>query len=103
VPYGTADPSFAAGGRGVDWKPVPRESTSKVEVLPMASLLSQALVAFAIEYERVSAVVRFSGPPTSCGAWMTTAKASRRCRNVGRTAFRTSSGLASWPQALDRR
>lgn len=50
VPYGTADPSFT-GGPGVDWKPVPRESASTVGDLPTSALLSQALVAFAIEYE----------------------------------------------------
>lgn len=50
MPYGTADPSFT-GGPGVDWKPVPREPGSIVTKLPMTALLSQALVAFAIEYE----------------------------------------------------
>jgi hypothetical protein len=50
VPYGTADPTFT-GGPGVDWKPVPRESASNVERLSAAALLSQALVAFAVEYE----------------------------------------------------
>ena len=50
VPYGTADPSFT-GGPGVDWKPVPRERASSVGDLPISALLSQALVAFAIEYE----------------------------------------------------
>ena len=50
VPYGTADPSFT-GGPGVDWKPVPRGSDSNVGDLSMTALLSQALVAFAIEYE----------------------------------------------------
>jgi len=52
VPYGTADPSFAGRPPGNDWKPVPRESTSSVARLPMTALLSQALVAFAIEYEK---------------------------------------------------
>jgi hypothetical protein len=51
VPYGTADASFT-GGPGVDWKPVPREPGSGADALPMTALLSQALVAFAIEYER---------------------------------------------------
>jgi len=55
VPYGTADDSFT-GGPGVDWKPVPRESTSSVDGLPMTALLSQALVAFAIDYERAGRV-----------------------------------------------
>lgn len=52
VPYGTADPTFAGRGRGVDWQPVPRDSASSVKGLPMTALLSQALVAFAIEYEQ---------------------------------------------------
>src|SRR5215210_3352177 len=51
VPYGTADGSFT-GGPGVDWKPVLREPGSSVAGLPMTALLSQALVAFAIEYEK---------------------------------------------------
>lgn len=51
VPYGTADPTFT-GGPGVDWKPFPRASPSSVEGLPTTALLSQALVAFAIEYEK---------------------------------------------------
>ena len=50
VPYGTADPRFT-GGPGVDWKPVPRDRGATVSDLPMTALLSQALVAFAIEYE----------------------------------------------------
>ncbi|MCA1673667.1 MAG: hypothetical protein LC799_16190, partial [Actinobacteria bacterium] len=50
VPYGTADPSFT-GGPGIDWKPVRRRSQSSVGDLPMTALLSQAIVAFAIEYE----------------------------------------------------
>lgn len=53
VPYGTADPSFRGRGPGgVDWKPVPRQPTSSVEGLPLTALLSQALVAFAIDYEK---------------------------------------------------
>ena len=51
VPYGTADPTFT-GGPGVDWKPIPRASPSSVEGLPTTGLLSQALVAFAIDYEK---------------------------------------------------
>ena len=50
VPYGTMDPRFT-GGQGVDWKPVPRTSPSTVDDLPMTALLSQVLVAFAIDYE----------------------------------------------------
>jgi hypothetical protein len=54
TPYGTADPSMT-GGPGVDWKPVPRRQPSDTAALPMASLLSQALTAFAIEYEEARA------------------------------------------------
>jgi hypothetical protein len=49
TPYGTADVSMT-GGPGVDWKPVPRRGADTA-ALPVASLLSQALMAFAIEYE----------------------------------------------------
>ena len=53
VPYGTADPTFAGAGQpGVDWKPVPRQPASSAAGLPVPALLSQALVAFAIEYEK---------------------------------------------------
>lgn len=52
VTYGTADQSFT-GGPGVDWKPVPREGG--VADLPLSALLSQALVAFGIAYERAGA------------------------------------------------
>lgn len=48
VTYGTADQSFT-GGPGVDWKPVPREGPA--EGLALSALLSQALVAFGMEYE----------------------------------------------------
>lgn len=51
VPYGTADPTFT-GGPGVDWKPIARTSPSSIEGLPTTALLSQALVSFAIEYEK---------------------------------------------------
>ncbi len=51
APYGTADPSMT-GGPGVDWKPVPRRPGGGEAALPIASLLSQALTAFAIDYER---------------------------------------------------
>jgi DNA-binding MarR family transcriptional regulator len=61
--YGTADPStvggaFAAGDvdsgvppHGQDWKPVLRDTDRGVDGLPMTALLSQALVAFTIDYE----------------------------------------------------
>jgi hypothetical protein len=50
TPYGTADVSMT-GGPGVDWKPVPRRG-GDTAALPLAALLSQALTAFAIAYER---------------------------------------------------
>jgi hypothetical protein len=49
VIYGTADQSFT-GGPGFDWRPVPREGA--VDGLALSALLSQALVAFGIDYER---------------------------------------------------
>lgn len=53
VPYGTVDPTFCGRrGGGRDWKPVRREPGSDVQGLPMTALLSQALVAFAVEYEQ---------------------------------------------------
>jgi len=48
ITYGTADQSFR-GGPGVDWRPVPR--TERADGLPQSALLSQALVAFGIDYE----------------------------------------------------
>ncbi|MEA3078043.1 MAG: hypothetical protein QOF60_2951 [Actinomycetota bacterium] len=56
--YGTADPSaiggpYTPGGKhGVDWKPVPRREGDTVSSLPLTALLSQALVAFTMDYER---------------------------------------------------
>jgi hypothetical protein len=56
-PYGASDPTITGGGaagreHGMDWKPVMRstesDSTSGLSIL---ALLSQALAAFAIEYE----------------------------------------------------
>ncbi|MFP5328226.1 MAG: hypothetical protein ACLGHT_12180, partial [Acidimicrobiia bacterium] len=62
--YGTADPSATGGpfmymrarkddlpAHGTDWRPVRRESTSDVTSLPITALLSQALMAFTIDYE----------------------------------------------------
>lgn len=62
--YGTADPSATGGpfmymrarkddlpAHGNDWRPVLRESTSDVTSLPITALLSQALMAFTIDYE----------------------------------------------------
>lgn len=53
VQYGTADSSIR-GGPGQDWKPVPRVDPSGVSSLPLSALLSQAYVAFAIEYEETN-------------------------------------------------
>lgn len=62
--YGTADPSAVGGSfrpgdpvagvppHGQDWKPVLRDRTDGgVDGLPVTALLSQALVAFTIDYE----------------------------------------------------
>jgi DNA-binding MarR family transcriptional regulator len=55
--YGTVDSSITGGGgasgRGVDWRPVRRApgSADAVDALPLYALLSQALVAFALDYE----------------------------------------------------
>jgi hypothetical protein len=52
-PCGTADPTFCGrGGGGRDWKPVRRELASSADGLSVTALPSQALVAFAIEYEQ---------------------------------------------------
>ena len=48
--YGLADASIT-GGNGVDWKPVRRTGGDPVANLPLSALVSQALVAFAMEYE----------------------------------------------------
>jgi hypothetical protein len=53
--YGPADASIT-GGNGVDWKPVPRSSRDSVSDLSLAALISQLLVAFAIDYEQKSPV-----------------------------------------------
>ncbi len=53
--YGTVDASIA-GGPGQDWKPVRRQGGDTVAGLSMCALLSQALVAFALQYEELSPV-----------------------------------------------
>jgi len=53
--YGTVDASIT-GGRGQDWRPVPRQGSDSIADLSMCALLSQALVAFALEYEELSPV-----------------------------------------------
>jgi DNA-binding MarR family transcriptional regulator len=47
--YGAADPSVGRGGQ--DWKAVPREPGSDVSQLPLSALLSQALMAFSLDFE----------------------------------------------------
>lgn len=53
--YGTVDSTITGGGgvggHGVDWKPVRRAPDGDVAGLPLHALLSQALVAFALDYE----------------------------------------------------
>ncbi len=53
--YGPADASIT-GGNGVEWKPVYRVGTDTVSDLPLSALLSQAMVAFAMQYEELSPV-----------------------------------------------
>lgn len=53
--YGVADASIT-GGNGEDWSPARRSGSSAVAGLPFFALLSQAIVAFAIEYENISPV-----------------------------------------------
>ena len=61
--YGSADPSATGGAfvrtknppdgvvHGADWKPVYRGEGDTVSMLPITALLSQALMAFTIDYE----------------------------------------------------
>ncbi|HUQ38985.1 MAG TPA: hypothetical protein VM030_02440, partial [Acidimicrobiales bacterium] len=64
APYGAADPSAIGGpymqgakrtegipAHGKDWRPVPRTDGDTVTALPVTALLSQALMAFTIDYE----------------------------------------------------
>lgn len=53
--YGAADASIT-GGNGVDWKAVPRLRSNTVSDLALSALVSQVLVAFAMEYEERSPV-----------------------------------------------
>jgi len=53
--YGAADASIT-GGNGRDWKGVSRESGDTVSNLPLSALVSQTLVAFAMDYEERSPV-----------------------------------------------
>ncbi len=53
--YGAADASIT-GGNGEDWKAVPRVDGNTVSDLPLSALISETLVAFAMEYEEQSPV-----------------------------------------------
>jgi hypothetical protein len=53
--YGAADASIT-GGNGEDWKAVPRKESDTVSDLPLSALISQTLVAFAMQYEEQSPV-----------------------------------------------
>lgn len=53
--YGPADASIT-GGNGVDWKPVYRVGSNTASDLPLSALISQAWVAFAMQYEELSPV-----------------------------------------------
>lgn len=53
--YGAADARIT-GGNGRDWKAVPREAGDSVSNLPLSALVSQTLVAFAMDYEERSPV-----------------------------------------------
>jgi len=53
--YGAADASIT-GGNGQDWQPVLRGNGDTVSDLPLSALVSQALVAFAMNYEEASPV-----------------------------------------------
>lgn len=53
--YGPADASIT-GGNGKDWAPVPRSRPDSAQGLPVYALISQVLVAFAIDYENISPV-----------------------------------------------
>jgi hypothetical protein len=53
--YGAADASIT-GGNGQDWKAVPRGQQDTVSDLPLSALVSQAIVAFAMDYEELSPV-----------------------------------------------
>ncbi|MGH9405071.1 MAG: hypothetical protein ACRD3D_04445 [Terriglobia bacterium] len=53
--YGAADPSIT-GGNGRDWTAVPRARGDTVSHLPLSALISEVIVAFAMEYEEKSPV-----------------------------------------------
>lgn len=53
--YGAADASIT-GGNGEDWKAVPRVAGDTVSELPLSALISETLVAFAMQYEEQSPV-----------------------------------------------
>ena len=54
--YGAADASIM-GGNGKDWEGLPRKIGDSVSYLPLSALLSQTVVAFAMNYEERSPVL----------------------------------------------
>jgi hypothetical protein len=58
--YGSADTTItgwvgaAGSGGGADWRFVPREPGDDLGSLPLSALLSQALVAFSVDFERIA-------------------------------------------------
>lgn len=72
TPYGPADGSVTGGTpHGRDWRPVPRRADGvAVEDLPRSALLSQALVAFAIDFDAASRAEVGDGGVTATTAAM---------------------------------
>jgi hypothetical protein len=70
--YGLADASIT-GGYGQDWKSVPRSPGDTVSFLPVGALLSELIVAFAMDYETrspvalsLSTTILLRIPPQGC-------------------------------------
>lgn len=57
--YGTADPTVT-GGPGQDWSAVSRSNRDNIAELPLSALVSQALMAFTIEYEQQNGPLAWS-------------------------------------------
>lgn len=72
--YGAADATIT-GNDGQDWKAVPRENRDTVAGLPLTALVSQLLVAFAMDYEKMSPVALSLSAAIVCrippeGCWL---------------------------------
>jgi len=83
--YGPADASIT-GGNGEDWKGVPRKDGDSVTDLPLSALVSEALVAFAMQYEEKSPVALSLSTEVVCNIPVE----GRPLREIGR-----SSGLSA--------